>query len=1027
MADENTINQTTAESTGSSETATAKLTLPVPAPGQTESVSMEAEQIVQVPFDVTNQTIVLDGGDLRIEFENGATLVLEDFATLADQGQAPLLLMVDGSVLPGDVLLTALTETPEETAADAAGSGGGTNRYVDDMGDTLGGIDRLGVQDPDPFGGETPQDLLDDQPILQDAEATQDVSITIDDTEITISEEGEGTDTFTISLSEEIVAGNIVTVDVAFGGDADDADFYQAAQEALQDAAAATAGVDFDGTTLTYTDAFVGTDLDFSVQARNDDELDSPETLTVTLSNADSLNGSATAIDTEDVTITDTDQDNQSIQITIADTQDVISEEGEGTDSFTISLSEAINTGNTITVDVDFATGTDTEDADFYTAAQDALQTTADETTGVSFDGTTLTYTDDFVGTDLDFSVQAKNDDLTDSPETLNITLGNATAVNGTVTAADSEDVTITDVDQNISIAISDTQESINEAGQETDTFTISLSEEINPGNIVTVKVGYTLNTDTADADFTTAPPEATTQSTSTPEGVSFDKDTGILTFTDEFVGTELSFTLQARADDEVESPETLTITLSDPTAVNGTATITQATEDVTVLDQDQDQAITITIADTQDSISEEGEETDSFTISLSEAINAGNTVTVDVDFSGDADDADFYQAAQEALQDIAAATAGVDFDGTTLTYTDAFVGTNLTFDVQAKDDDLTDSPETLTVTLSNATAVNGTAIATDAEDVIITDTDQDDQSIQITIADTQDVISEEGEGTDTFTISLSEAINAGNTLTVDVDFATGTDTEDADFYTAAQDALQAAAEGTAGVSFDGSTLTYTDAFVGTDLTFDVQAKDDDLTDSPETLNITLGNATAVIGTASAADIEDVTITDTDHEDQSIQVTITDTQNFISEEAEETDTFTISLSEAIDTGNTVTVDVAFSGNADDADFYQTAQDALQTAADGTTGVSFDGSTLTYTDAFVGTDLDFSVQAKDDDELDSPETLTVTLSNATAVTGTASAADAENVIITAMPRFTSPSTRPPALVKMRPKRPRLPSP
>jgi Fe-S cluster assembly iron-binding protein IscA len=369
----------------------------------------------------------------------------------------------------------------------------------------------------------------------------------------------------------------------------------------------------------------------------------------------------------------------------------------------------------------------------------------------------------------------------------------------------------------------------------------------------------------------------------------------------------------------------------------------------------------------------------------------------VDVDFATgtDAEDADFVAAAQAALQAAADATAGVSFDGTTLTFTDAFAGTDLAFTVTAADDDLTDSPETLNITLSNATAVNGTATAADAESITITDLDQD---ITISISDTQAAISEESAGSDTFTISLSQPVAAGNTVTVDVDFATGTDTEDADFAAAAQAALQAAADATAGVSFDGTTLTFTDAFAGTDLSFTVTAADDDLTDSPETLNITLSNATAVNGTATAADAESVTITDADKD---IVISIADTQASISEEAGGSDVFTISLNQPIAAGNTVTVDVDFATgtDAEDADFVTAAQAALQAVADATAGVSFDGTTLTFTDTFVGTDLSFTVTAADDDLTDSPETLTVTLSNATAVSGTATAADAESVTIT----------------------------
>ena len=130
----------------------------------------------------------------------------------------------------------------------------------------------------------------------------------------------------------------------------------------------------------------------------------------------------------------------------------------------------------------------------------------------------------------------------------------------------------------------------------------------------------------------------------------------------------------------------------------------------------DVDQAITIRIADTQTSIGEEAGGTDTFTITLSEAIDAGNTVTVDVTFGGDAEDADFVTAPRAALQAVADATAGVSFDGTTLTFDDTFDGTTLSFSVTAADDSETDFPETLTVSLSNATAVNGTAMAAELE-----------------------------------------------------------------------------------------------------------------------------------------------------------------------------------------------------------------------------------------------------------------------------------------------------------------------
>ncbi|MEJ2471728.1 MAG: Ig-like domain-containing protein [Desulfuromonadales bacterium] len=164
MADENTVDEETVENKGNPEESGVNRTLPSPTPGQTDTVPMQANQIVEVPFDLTDQTITVTGNDLSIEFADGAVLILEDFAALSEAGQAPFLVMEDGSMVPGDILLAALTEPPEETAAGETGAqSGGSSAYVDDMGDTLTGIDKLGVQDPDAFGGAAPQVQEDEQ------------------------------------------------------------------------------------------------------------------------------------------------------------------------------------------------------------------------------------------------------------------------------------------------------------------------------------------------------------------------------------------------------------------------------------------------------------------------------------------------------------------------------------------------------------------------------------------------------------------------------------------------------------------------------------------------------------------------------------------------------------------------------------------------------------------------------------------------------------------------------------------------
>ncbi|NJC87947.1 MAG: hypothetical protein FIB02_05350, partial [Desulfuromonas sp.] len=147
-------------------TATQAVVLQVPAPGQTVVVNMQPNQVVEVPFDMTEANVTLVGDDLRIEFPGNAVLILTDFATMVDQGVSPLMMFADGSVVAGDVLLTALTAELPETAAGPGGASGGAGEYRDDMGNLIDTVDRLGVQNPDPFAKTVDLGLLDDQPAI---------------------------------------------------------------------------------------------------------------------------------------------------------------------------------------------------------------------------------------------------------------------------------------------------------------------------------------------------------------------------------------------------------------------------------------------------------------------------------------------------------------------------------------------------------------------------------------------------------------------------------------------------------------------------------------------------------------------------------------------------------------------------------------------------------------------------------------------------------------------------------------------
>ena len=146
--------------------ANQAVVLRVPAAGQTVVVNVLPNQVIEVPFDMAETNITLTGGDLRIEFPGNAVLILNDFAAMVEQGASPLMMFADGSVVAGDVILTALTAELLETAAGPGGASGGAGEYRDDMGNLIDTVGRLGVQDPDPFAKAVEMQLLDEQPLL---------------------------------------------------------------------------------------------------------------------------------------------------------------------------------------------------------------------------------------------------------------------------------------------------------------------------------------------------------------------------------------------------------------------------------------------------------------------------------------------------------------------------------------------------------------------------------------------------------------------------------------------------------------------------------------------------------------------------------------------------------------------------------------------------------------------------------------------------------------------------------------------
>jgi VCBS repeat-containing protein len=187
MANEDTTN-THAETTTAN-----KVVVPVPEPGQALNVTVDAEQIPQLNFDPSTESIQeFVGNDLVFTLDNGAVLTFVDFAASINDGEITSFMLEDGSIIPIDALIAAWNLDVPETAAGEATASGGASAYGDDMGDALGGIDKLGTQNPDPFGAAALATVEDEQtPIVEPIEGVNDApAITVQTESDTVYEAG---------------------------------------------------------------------------------------------------------------------------------------------------------------------------------------------------------------------------------------------------------------------------------------------------------------------------------------------------------------------------------------------------------------------------------------------------------------------------------------------------------------------------------------------------------------------------------------------------------------------------------------------------------------------------------------------------------------------------------------------------------------------------------------------------------------------------------------------------------------------
>ena len=586
--------------------------------------------------------------------------------------------------------------------------------------------------------------------------------VTIDDAN---ADEGDAI-TFTVTLSEAVQGGLTVTpsfTDVS-----------------------AVEGTDYDENTTALT--FTGTKGEtktFTVSTTEEANVEAAETFTVGLTVSNAPTGTTvTATDTGTGTINNDD----SSTITINDAN----ADESGSMTFTVTLSEAVQGGLTVTpsfTDVTAVEGTDYDE----------------NTTALTFTGTK--------GETKTFTVDTTQDAVFEGNETFTVGLTVSGAPSG-ITATDTGTGTINN-DDSAAVTIDDANADEGDAM----TFTVTLSEAVQGGLKVTP--GYTNGT-TASGDYTA--------------------NTTALTFTGTKDETK-TFTVSTTEEAVLESNETFTVGLTVSDAPSG---VTSSDTGTGTINNDDSAEVTIADAD-----ADEGDAI-TFTVTLSEAVQGGLTVTPD-------------------FTDVSA-VEGTDYDENTTALT--FTGTKgetQTFTVSTTEDANVEAAETFTVGLTVSNAPTGTTVtATDTG----TGTINNDDSAEVTIADAN---ADEGDAI-TFTVTLSEAVQGG--LKVTPDFTDVTAVEGTDYD-----------ENTTALTFTGTK--------GETQTFTVSTTEEAVLEHAETFTVGLTVSDAPAGS---------TVTDTDtgtgtiNNDDSAEVTVNDAN------ADEGDaiTFTVTLSEAVQGGLTVT-------------------------------------------------------------------------------------------------------------------------
>ena len=368
------------------------------------------------------------------------------------------------------------------------------------------------------------------------------------------------------------------------------------------------------------------------------------------------------------------------------------------------------------------------------------------------------------------------------------------------------------------------------------------------------------------------------------------------------------------------------------------------------------------------------------YTISYTGTLGSGETVSVDVAHAfNQTDGADFANTLNSAISDAISGQAGISFDGTTLSFTNSAAGTssgfagtvsqasvNGDYSWTNQSNAVGDTPSTYAqVDLDNGDisyqlrltnfGLNIPANATiDGISVELVTTGSDDPdispSVQITKNGTSAV---PGSVTPSYTGSWSGgALTVGDGSSLWNTTWTPAELNAGGFGVLIE--LEAPSNGDFFRVYTAEvTVSYTGASAPTELTFTLDIEDDSTPESDETFSIDLsssdrdGAGTTSITTPSAQ----TTIVNYSND---VAFSISGPSS-ITEDPNDGDgnlaEYTISYTGTLATGETAQVDVAHVLNeTTSADFDSTLADSIATAASGVTGVSFDGTTLSFTNS-----------------------------------------------------------------------------